>query len=389
MQHSYVGMIDLLESFITGVPEWARQALVALIVGFAGAVAAFLLHALLFRILHRIAARSASSSDDIVVSRIARPTRWAFVVLGIVLAARQAPALMDFWDSISGFVMPLLIGWVAIAIMRAFVDAMVLRADITVEDNRHARRRRTRLGIISRIITFVIVFMVIALMLFSIPGVAKVGATLMASAGLAALAVGAAAQPALKALIGGFQMALTEPISIDDVVIIDGEWGRIEEIRTTYVVVNLWDQRRLVVPTTRFLEDTFQNWTKTTSQLIGTVMLYLDAAADIAPLRAEYTRQIKAHRLWDKRSQVLQVTDCREEVIEVRLLMSAKDGPTLFDLRCEIREGMLDWIRRELPEALPRRRTIQVAPMDISPVSARVEATGGAGAISTEKGSPN
>lgn len=359
-------MIQYFESFITGVPEWARQALIALIVGTAGAVVAFLVHAVLFRVLHRIAVRSTSQSDDIVVSRIARPTRWAFVALGIVLAARQVPALMDFWDSISGFVMPLLLGWIAVAILHSFIDAMTLRADITVEDNRDARRRRTRLAIVSRISTFVIVFNVIALILLAIPGVAKVGATLMASAGLAALAVGAAAQPALKALIAGFQMALTEPISIDDVVIIDGEWGRIEEIRTTYVVVNLWDQRRLVVPTTRFLEETFQNWTKTSSQLLGTVLLYLDPAAEIGPIREEFSRQIEAHRLWDKRAQILQVTDCREETIEVRLLMSAKDGPSLFDLRCDIRETMLDWIRRELPEALPRRRTLQVGPVEVA-----------------------
>ncbi|EIZ78073.1 small-conductance mechanosensitive channel [Novosphingobium sp. Rr 2-17] len=373
-------MIKYLESHVHGLPEWAQQWGVALIAGTLGAVGAYLLHALLFRILRRIAEHSASLSDDMVVRRIARPTRWSFVVLGIVVAARQAPALMEFWDSISGFVMPVLMGWSAVAIVRSFVDAMTLRADITVEDNRDARRRRTRLAIVSRILTFVIVFNTIALILMAIPGVAKVGATLMASAGLAALAVGAAAQPALKALIAGFQMALTEPISIDDVVIIDGEWGRIEEIRTTYVVVALWDQRRLVVPTTRFLEETFQNWTKTSSQLIGTVMLYLDHAADVGRIREEYTRQIQGHRLWDKRAQILQVTDCRDETLEIRLLMSAKDGPTLFDLRCEIREGVMDWIRREMPEALARRRTLQVAPMELGGTPSMLEAIGGAAA---------
>jgi small-conductance mechanosensitive channel len=282
------------------------------------------------------------------------------VALGIILAARETPALAAAWDKVAGFVMPMLIGWIALAILRTFVEAMYLRYDISVEDNRNARRRRTRLGIISRIISFGIIFLTVSLMLLSIPGVAKIGVTLMASAGLAALAVGAAAQPALKALIAGFQMALTEPISIDDVVILDGEWGRIEDIRTTYVVVRLWDDRRLVVPTTRFLEETFQNWTKRTSQLLGYVMIYLDPSADIAPIREEYTRQITNHRLWDKRAQILQVTDHSHESMEVRLLLSAKDGPTLFDLRCEIREGMLDWIRRNQPEALPRRRNLAV-----------------------------
>lgn len=366
-------MIDHFLAMLNTLPEWMRQGFVALLAGLAGAIAAGVIHKLLFRGLQRITSRTASLSDDIIVRHIRRPTRWAMVALGVVLAARQAPALKGFWDNISGFVMPLLTGWIAIAILNALVEAMTLHADITVEDNRQARRRRTRMGIFGRILTFVIVFLVVALMLFSVPGVAKVGATLMASAGLAALAVGAAAQPALKALIAGFQMALTEPISIDDVVILDGEWGRIEEIRTTYVVVVLWDQRRLVVPTNRFLEETFQNWTKTTSQLLGTVMLYVDHTVDVPKLREEYTRQIEAHRLWDRRAQVLQVTDCKEMTLEIRLLMSAKDGPTLFDLRCALREGMMDYIRREMPEALSRRRTQPIAPLDITPSAALAE----------------
>ncbi|WP_395330195.1 mechanosensitive ion channel domain-containing protein [Novosphingobium sp. BL-8H] len=359
-------MIALLERYVGALPDWAAQVLIALIAGTIGAAIALVAHTVLFRILRHIVRSSASQSDDILVARLVRPTRWAFVAMGIVLAARQTPALSDFWERVAGFVMPLLVGWIAIAILHSLVDAMTLRADITVEDNRRARRRRTRLAIVNRIATFVIVFLMVSLMLFSIPGVMKVGATLMASAGLAALAVGAAAQPALKALIGGFQMALTEPITIDDVVIIDGEWGRIEEIRTTYVVVNLWDQRRLVVPTTRFLEDTFQNWTKTTSQLLGTVMIYLDPATDLAPIRQEYTRAVTGHQLFDGRAQVLQVTDHSAEAMEVRLLMSARNGPTLFDLRCAMREHMLDWIRREMPEALVRRRTLPVAPVELA-----------------------
>lgn len=359
-------MIQFIERNVTILPDWAEPPLLATIAAVIGIAVALLLHALAFRILRRIARASLSDADNMVVKRLARPTRYAFVAIGIVLAARELPALDAVWSRFAGFIMPLLTGWVAVAVLHAFVDAMILRSDITVEDNRSARRRRTRLAILSRIGTFLIVFLTIAGMLASVPGVREIGVTLMASAGLAALAVGAAAQPALKALIAGFQMAMTEPISIDDVVILDGEWGRIEDIRTTYVVVRLWDDRRLVVPSNRFLEETFQNWTKTTSQLLGTVMLYLDHATDVAPIREEYTRQIKAHPLWDKRSQVLQVTDCREETIEVRLLMSARDGPSLFDLRCDIRESMLDWIRREMPEALPRNRTLQVAAVELA-----------------------
>ncbi len=358
-------MINLIEHYVTGVPLWAERTIVAVIAALVGAFIALAVHTVLYRVTARIAKASRSQADDILVNRLARPTRWSFVALGVIIAARETPALAAAWEKVAGFVMPVLIGWIALAILRTFVETMYLRYDISVEDNRNARRRRTRLGIISRIVSFGIVFLTVALMLLSIPGVAKIGVTLMASAGVAALAVGAAAQPALKALIAGLQMALTEPISIDDVVIIDGEWGRIEDIRTTYVVVRVWDERRLVVPTTRFLEDTFQNWTKSTAQLLGTVMIYLDTATDIGPIREEYTRQITAHRLWDKRAQVLQVTDHKADCLEVRLLMSAKDGPTLFDLRCEIRESMLDWIRRNQPEALVRERWLSAAPLEL------------------------
>lgn len=366
--------MELIEPLTADLPRWAAQALIPVLAALIGMGIAFAVHTLLFRLLSRLVRASDSQTDDIVVNRVAKPSRYVFIALGVVLAARETEALAHIWDRIAGFVMPLLVGWMVIAVLRALVDAMVLKNDISMEDNRNARRRRTRLAIFSRIGTFVIVFLTVALMLFSIPGVREIGVTLMASAGLAALAVGAAAQPALKALIAGFQMALTEPISIDDVVILDGEWGRIEDIRTTYVVVRLWDERRLVVPSNRFLEETFQNWTKTTSQLLGTVMLYLDHAADIAPIREEYTRQITAHRLWDKRSQALQVTNASDDSIEVRLLMSAKDGPTLFDLRCEIRESMLDWIRLNQTDSLVRRRTIPAAPMELAASASMADA---------------
>jgi small-conductance mechanosensitive channel len=279
----------------------------------------------------------------------------------MVLAAREVPVLESAWEKIAGFVMPALIGWIALAIMRAFVAAMELRADVDVADNLQARRRRTRLAIFSRMGTFVIVFITVGLMLLSIPGVRDIGVTLMASAGLAALAVGAAAQPALKALIGGLQMALTEPIRIDDVVIVDGEWGRIEDIRTTYVIVRVWDERRLVVPVHKFLEETFQNWTRKDSQLLGTVLLHLDPLADVDRLRTEFERQVEANPLWDRRVQKAQVTDTTLDSMELRLLVSAKDASDAFDLRCQIREGMLAFIREQMPEAIAVRRVASAA----------------------------
>ncbi|MCJ2179274.1 mechanosensitive ion channel family protein [Novosphingobium album (ex Hu et al. 2023)] len=372
-------MADWIEQFTGRLPAWGEQLMIAALAAVIGIAVALIAHRVLFRILRKVVSGSQSETDDILVRRLARPARYAFVALGVAYAARETAVLDVAWQKVSGFVMPFLLGWIVLALMRSFVEAMMVRTDITVADNRNARRRRTRLAILSRIGTFVIVFITVALMLFAIPGVRQIGITLMASAGLAALAVGAAAQPALKALIGGFQMAMTEPIAIDDVVIIDGEWGRIEDIRTTYVIVKIWDERRLIVPSNKFLENTFQNWTKQSAQLTGTVMLYLDHAADVTPVRAEFERQVTADPRWDKRAQGVQVTDMSDDSIEVRLLMTARNSGDLFDLRCAMREGMLAWVRREMPEALRRNRTLPTAPVELAASPSMADAIAVAG----------
>lgn len=338
------------------IPADLEQILIAIVAAAIGIMVGLIIHRILFSVLRRLAAASDGQSDDLVVAHLARPSRWALVALGLVVAAREIPLVDDVWQKAAGFVMPALLGWMALALLNAFVRTVQLQTDITVADNLQARRRQTRMTIFSRLATFLIVFITIGLMLLSIPGVRDIGVTLMASAGLAGLAVGAAAQPALKSLIAGLQMALTEPIRIDDVVIIDGEWGRIEDIRTTYVVVRIWDERRLVVPSVKFLDETFQNWTREGSQLLGTVFLHLDPLAHIAPLRAEFERQVQAHPLWDRRAQSVQVTGTSPEAIEVRLIMSAADAGSAFDMRCQIRESMLAWIRENQPDAIARRR---------------------------------
>lgn len=324
-------------------------------------VLALAVHAAAMAIARRIAARTPDSIDDMAVSLGRRPLRW-FIVAVALAAARPQLRLPDWgddlWKLAAGMVVPALVGWLLVTLVRVYVRAIELRFDIAVADNLRARRRRTRAAILGRIATVGIFVITIALMLLSIPSIRSVGITLMASAGLAGLAVGAAAQPALKNVIAGIQMAFTEPIRIDDVVIIDGEWGRIEEIRLTYVVVALWDERRLVVPVSRFLEQPFQNWTRNSSQLLGTVFLWLDPAADIDRLRAKCEEIVCANPRWDQRAWVLQVTDSKPDAIEVRVLATARDAAIAFDLRCDIREALLAFIRAEMPEALPRRRVI-------------------------------
>lgn len=351
-------MSDFFPAVEASMPAWMNQTVAAVATGVIAVVIALILHRIFFRILQRVVGASESATDDLLVKKLVRPTRYAMVALGLVLAAREIPALDAIWQKVAGFVMPALIGWIALAILHALVGAMEMHTDtkIALPDNRDARRKRTRLAILSRIATFLIIFLTIGLMLLSIPGVRDIGVTLMASAGLAGLAVGAAAQPALKSLIAGFQMALTEPISIDDVVIIDDEWGRIEDIRTTYVVVRIWDERRLIVPTSRFLESTFQNWTRESAELLGYVYLHLDPLADIPPIRAEFERQAKSHPFWDGRVCKAQVTETSPQSVELRLLMSAADASKAFDLRCDIRESMLAWMRDNQPESISRRR---------------------------------
>jgi small-conductance mechanosensitive channel len=190
----------------------------------------------------------------------------------------------------------------------------------------------------------------------TIPGVRQLGTSLLASAGLAGLAVGLAAKPVLSNLIAGLQIALTQPIRLDDVVIIEGEWGRIDEITGTYVVVRIWDQRRLVVPLNWFMENPFQNWTRHSAELIGSVFLWLDFGTPLQPLREELTRLCKEAPEWDRRVCVLQVTDTNERAMQVRALVSSADSGRNWDLRCRVREGLVDFVRARYPDALPRLR---------------------------------
>ena len=196
-----------------------------------------------------------------------------------------------------------------------------------------------------------------------------IGTAMLASAGLAALAVGAAAQPALKSLIGGLQMALTQPLRIGDMVKLDGEVGRVEEIRMSFVTVRTWDERVLVVPTVRFLEDTFENWSRISEKLTAPVFLHLDPATDVGPIRTEFERFVTAHELYDGRNLALLMTEAYPESIELRLAMSAGTIGDLWTLRCEVREHMLHWLQNNMPGALIRHR------LEVEAANAR--ATGG------------
>jgi len=342
----------------------------------AAVVIALVAHRIGFAALRRAARRTRTDADDVILESAARPLKWMLVLVAAGLANRAAPLdawATALWRQAVGLALPAMFGWLAVAMIGATKAIVDQRADITLEDNLRARRRRTRMSILARIATVIVLFLTVCMMLVSIPGVRNVGVTLMASAGLLGLAVGAAAQPALKNLIAGVQMAFTEPIRIDDVVIVGGEWGRIEEIFLTYVVVKLWDERRLVVPVSKFLEEPFQNWTRHSAQLLGSAMLYVDPTADVARLRTKLEEVVRANPLWDGRFFNLQVTDVREESLELRVLVTAADASRAFDLRCDVREAMMRFMVEDMPQALPRRRTEPISSPSV-PEAARVEA---------------
>lgn len=318
-------------------------------------VLSYFVYRVIFAVVSRIARMSETKVDELVVERIRRPVKWSILALGLTMAAQVNPSLKAVWEPLATFLRPALLGWIAYTLVKAFTATMEFRLEAS-EDPVAMRSRRTRIAVLSRTATFAIIFITVGLMLFSIPSVQAIGTTLLASAGLAALAVGAAAQPALKSLIGGLQIAVTEPFRIGDLVKVGEDAGRVEEIRMSYVTVRTWDERLLIVPTCRFIDESFENWSRANERLSGPVMLHLDPITNVAPIREEFERYITAHELFDGRTQSLFMTEAYPESIELRLAMSAGTIGDLFKLRCDVREHMLAWIRENQDEALIRHR---------------------------------
>ncbi|MDD5679657.1 MAG: mechanosensitive ion channel [Candidatus Omnitrophica bacterium] len=262
-------------------------------------------------------------------------------------------------SAISHFIQILLIalfGWVAMKILYVLRDAFLNRYDLNVRDNVRARGMHTQMRMISNIIGVVIVLLTVSFILMSFSEVRHIGVSILASAGVVGVVMGFAAQKTLGNLIAGIQIAIAQPIRLDDVVVIENEWGRIEEITLTFAVVRIWDLRRLVVPISYFLEKPFQNWTRTSADLLGTVILYADYTIPVKEVRAELTRILENSSLWDKKVNALQVTDATEKTVELRALMSAADSSAAWDLRCEVREKLLEFLQRRFPKCLPRIR---------------------------------
>jgi small-conductance mechanosensitive channel len=240
------------------------------------------------------------------------------------------------------------------------------RFRLDAEDNLLARKHNTQVRVLLRAADILVLLITIGAMLMTVPEVRQYGVSLLTSAGVAGLVAGLAARPVLSNLFAGVQIAMAQPIRLEDAVVVEGEYGNIEEITATYVVVRLWDLRRMILPLSYFIEKPFQNWTRETTTLIGSVMLYVDYTAPVAAIRAKAEDIVKASGKWDGRIFNLSVTDLTHDSMQLRILASGADSGKAFDLRCEIREKLIDWLRREHPGSLPRGRA-QNAEQDPQP----------------------
>lgn len=321
------------------------------------AAAALVLAEILHLLMRRLRRRSELAAD---LSRRARQPARLTLVLAAVLGALRSTGPVGRWDQpIEHAVLIALIasvGWLVGAIAFVVEDAALQRYPLDVPDNRRARQVRTQVTVVRRVTVAVLAVVAVGAALITFPAVRAVGASLLASAGIAGVVVGLAAQSTLSNLFAGLQLAFSDWLRIDDVVVVEGEWGRVEDITLSYVVVHLWDDRRLVFPTSYFTSKPFQSWTRNEAALLGTVELDVDWSVPVEAMREELHRIVEGTELWDGRVSVLQVTDAVGGFVRVRALVSAADAPTDWDLRCLVRERLVAWLQQNDPRALPRTR---------------------------------
>lgn len=325
----------------------------------AAACVALAVHYLLFRAFAAVAGQTGSSIHEPAVKHFRNPARWIIVAMAVRLsldAVRLPPGIDELTRTVFGIAIIILVSWSLVRATYLLDDLMIRRFDVDVKDNLRARKIHTQLKVMRQIVIIVILLIAAASILMTFPKVRQLGTTILASAGIIGIIVGFAAQKTLATVIAGLQIAFTQPIRLDDVVIVEGEWGRIEEITLTYVVVRIWDMRRLIIPITYFIENPFQNWTRVSADILGTVFLHVDHSVPTGAVRQELQRILESSVWWDRKVCVLQVTDTTERTVVLRALMSAADSSAAWELRCEVREKLVDFIRSNYPEALPRVR---------------------------------
>lgn len=365
---------------------WVRIAIVL--------AAALVVAVVVFKLLRYAAHRMLKPGDvlAIVLLQCERPFEAVLPLLALQFALLDANLGLGHGTLLNAFRHGITVAllaaltWLAVRAIAGVEQTINLRHPSDIEDNLRARQVQTQTKVLSRSGMLLVGALGVATILMTFPSVRAFGASILASAGVAGLVIGLAARPVLSNLLAGLQIALAQPIRLDDVLIIQNEWGRVEEITGTYVVLRIWDERRLIIPLQWLIENPFQNWTRTSSQILGTVFLWVDYALPLAPLRTELDRIVHAAPEWDKRVVVLQVTDADEKTMQLRILVSSKNSGLNFDLRCKVREALIDFLQRGYPNCLPR---IRIEPHSGSqptgsPLHA-VQPLGGGGSPSPEK----
>lgn len=349
--------------------EGATEAAIVFGVLVGAALAAIILHWIVFKIAAQAARRTPIKGDEIAVKLLRGPSRVVLAVLAVQFAMPALEMPLGVREPLRhglSIVLIIAVTWLVMRAVRAGAQVVMAQYDIEAADNLRARQVHTQLRVLVRIIGVVVGIVGVGAALMTFPAVRQLGASILASAGIAGVIVGLAAQKVLANFLAGLQIAFAGPIHLDDVVVIDGEWGRIEEITTTYVVVKIWDQRRMIVPFTRVIDQSFTNWTRTSAEILGTVYLHTDYTAPVQAIRDELKRIVEASPHWDKRVVGLVVTDAKPDTLELRALVSAVDGGKAWDLRCEVREKLVGFLQREYPECLPRTRVNLTEPPEES-----------------------
>jgi len=324
----------------------AVAALVALLVHRAGAAG-----------LRRLTRSMPVSAEVVAQSR--SPAQVLLPLVALQIVWQGAPDDMMWIAGIrhgNGLLLLAALTWLGVRAVRGVAQGVMGLHPVDVDDNLSARRIRTQTQLLARTAMFAVLVAGLALMLMTFPGARQFGASLLASAGVVGLVAGIAARPVFSNLIAGLQIALAQPFRLDDVLIVKGEWGRVEEITGTYVVFAIWDQRRLIIPLQWFIENPFENWTRASASITGTVFLWVDYRMPLAPLRDELARLCAAAPEWDRRTSLLQVTEAGENNVQLRVLVTAANSPLAWDLRCRIREGLVDFMQRNYPQFLPAVR---------------------------------
>ncbi|MCI2239237.1 mechanosensitive ion channel family protein [Paenibacillus sp. TRM 82003] len=298
--------------------------------------------------------------------RVRRPLAGLLAIVAVQVSLNIYTGEAD-WRPPTFFVLKLLtvafVAWLAVVAANAVQDVVLRRYPIDVEDNRRARQRRTQVTLLKRVVVVLVIVVAAASMLLTIPGARAAGASVLASAGLLSVVAGLAAQTSLANVFAGLQIAFTDGLRVDDVVVIEGEWGNVEDITLTYVVVRVWDKRRLILPSTYFTTTPFENWTRNSADVIGTVEFDVDWRVPVGAVREHAERFVHEHPLWNGKALGLQVLDAKNSFVTFRVLVSANSGGQLFDLRCAVREELVGWLQREHPQALPRVRVETGTPL--------------------------